>query len=192
MFLNSPLEKIRRLFVAFNKYARDLVNSFQGLPIIPIFIRPMALRFIGIKIGAHSYINPNVRIVGNNIFIGEYCAINRGTLLDGSGKLNISERVHIGFDVIILSATHEIMPSIYRRDRAQNNLCNTVINRGVWIGSGAKINAGITIGQGCVIAAGAVVVKNCEDNGLYAGVPARRIKSLPVQHERPIFNGKPI
>lgn len=33
-------------------------------------------------------------------------------------------------------------------------------------------------GPGCVIAAGAVVTRDAEPDGLYAGVPARRIRSL--------------
>jgi maltose O-acetyltransferase len=38
----------------------------------------------------------------------------------------------------------------------------------------------VTVGDGCVIAAGAVVAKDCEPNGLYVGVPARRARDLPV------------
>ena len=37
---------------------------------------------------------------------------------------------------------------------------------------------GVTIGEGCIVAAGAVVTKDCESHGLYAGVPARRIRDL--------------
>lgn len=37
---------------------------------------------------------------------------------------------------------------------------------------------GVNIGKGCVIAAGSVVIENCEDNWLYAGIPAKKIKFL--------------
>jgi acetyltransferase-like isoleucine patch superfamily enzyme len=37
---------------------------------------------------------------------------------------------------------------------------------------------GVNVGSGCIIAAGALVVRDCEPNGLYAGVPAKRIKDL--------------
>jgi maltose O-acetyltransferase len=37
---------------------------------------------------------------------------------------------------------------------------------------------GVTIGAGCVIAAGAVVTRDCEPDGLYAGVPAVRKRDL--------------
>lgn len=32
--------------------------------------------------------------------------------------------------------------------------------------------------SGCVIGAGALVKNSCESNGLYVGIPARRIKDL--------------
>ncbi len=53
-----------------------------------------------------------------------------------------------------------------------------VIGSGTWIGARATIIPGVYVGNGCVIAAGAIVSKDCEPNGLYAGVPARRIKNL--------------
>ena len=31
-----------------------------------------------------------------------------------------------------------------------------------------------------MIAAGSVVTRDCEPNGLYGGVPARRLKDLPI------------
>ena len=53
-----------------------------------------------------------------------------------------------------------------------------MIGDGSWLGQNVSVIAGVTIGAGCMIAAGAVVVSDCEPNGLYAGVPARRIKNL--------------
>lgn len=54
----------------------------------------------------------------------------------------------------------------------------TLIKDGCWVGANVTIIPGVTIGEGCIIAAGAVVTKNCEPDGLYAGVPAKRIKDL--------------
>lgn len=55
------------------------------------------------------------------------------------------------------------------------------VGDGCWIGARAVILPGVTIGDGCVIAAGAVVSKDCAPNGMYAGVPARRIRELPTK-----------
>ena len=50
------------------------------------------------------------------------------------------------------------------------------IEDNVWIGANVTILDGVTIKSGCVIGAGAVVTKSTEPNGIYAGVPARKIK----------------
>ena len=55
-----------------------------------------------------------------------------------------------------------------------------VVEDGAWIGASCTILPNVTIANGCVIAAGSVVTKSTEPNGLYAGVPAKRIKDLPV------------
>jgi carbonic anhydrase/acetyltransferase-like protein (isoleucine patch superfamily) len=48
---------------------------------------------------------------------------------------------------------------------------------------GAIIMDNAHIGSRCIIAAGAVVLENSvlEPNGIYAGVPAKRIKELPEE-----------
>jgi sugar O-acyltransferase (sialic acid O-acetyltransferase NeuD family) len=58
---------------------------------------------------------------------------------------------------------------------------NVHLKEGVWVGAGAVINQGdekhrLTIGMNSVIGSGAVVTEDCEPNGIYAGVPAKRIK----------------
>nr|WP_243895920.1 acyltransferase [Paenibacillus sp. F411] len=72
--------------------------------------------------------------------------------------------------------THEIGTSDERG--GERKLLPIKVDDGCWIGARVTILPGVTVGQGCIIAAGAVVTKDCEPNGLYAGVPARRIKDL--------------
>jgi acetyltransferase-like isoleucine patch superfamily enzyme len=52
------------------------------------------------------------------------------------------------------------------------------IGNGCWIGAGVTILPGVTIGEGCVIGAGSVVTRSTEANGLYVGMPARRVREL--------------
>jgi acetyltransferase-like isoleucine patch superfamily enzyme len=58
----------------------------------------------------------------------------------------------------------------------------------VWIGANAIILCGVTVGEGCIIASGSVVTKDCYPNGMYAGVPAKRIKDLDVTEYNKIIN----
>lgn len=171
----------KRLNAFFEKYLSDLFFSIQASAAFPILFRSILWRMKGFSVGHPAYIGAGWHIVGRNLAVGNGCVFGYGGYIDCSGSVKIGDRVHFGPKVIILSATHRIMPSVYRRDPWQIDLLETEIGRGCWIGSGAKIIAGVKIGEGCVIGAGAVVCKDCEPNGLYVGVPARRIKDLPVE-----------
>jgi acetyltransferase-like isoleucine patch superfamily enzyme len=46
----------------------------------------------------------------------------------------------------------------------------------VVLGVHATVIGATTIESGCIIGAGAVVTKSTKPNGVYAGVPAKRIK----------------
>jgi acetyltransferase-like isoleucine patch superfamily enzyme len=50
-----------------------------------------------------------------------------------------------------------------------------VIKERCFVGLNATIRDNITIAPGCFIAAGAVVTADTEPDGLYMGVPARRV-----------------
>lgn len=50
------------------------------------------------------------------------------------------------------------------------------IGENSFIGLGARIIQSITICSDCTIGAGAVVLRDCNEPGLYAGIPAERIK----------------
>ena len=50
------------------------------------------------------------------------------------------------------------------------------IGERTWIGAGTTVINNISIADSCVIGAGSTVIKDIEEKGVYAGVPARRIK----------------
>lgn len=51
------------------------------------------------------------------------------------------------------------------------------LGHGVMVGAGAVVLPGLSVGDGAVIGAGAVVTRNVPAGGIWAGVPARQIKS---------------
>ena len=52
------------------------------------------------------------------------------------------------------------------------------IGNNVFIGMNAIITRNVTIGNNVIIGAGSVVTKDCADNGVYAGNPARKIMDI--------------
>lgn len=180
-----------RFFRAFKIYLEDLLLAAQSSTLIPIFYRRYLLRLLGIATGDEGYFNPNIRFHRANISFGTRCIVGHGVFFEASGRIVIGDHVSISPLAVVLSATHKIMPSIFRRDHPQVDLLETVIDQGVWIGARAVILPGVRIGEGCVVAAGAVVSRDCLPNGLYAGVPAKRVKDLPVDVNVPFLNGVP-
>jgi maltose O-acetyltransferase len=169
-----------RLRIAGGQYLSHLVFGFLSTPLIPIQLRPFLLRCVGIKIGIKAHVGPGMTVNRRNIDIGDFFVAGYGVYLDGGGELRIGNRVHIGPHSKILTVTHSIMPNVYRRDRDEVILCTTRIGDGVWLGVGTTILPGVEIGEGCVVGAGSLVARSCAPNGLYVGVPARRIKELPL------------
>ncbi len=58
----------------------------------------------------------------------------------------------------------------------KENKIQIIIGSDVWIGQGVKILEGVTIGDGAVVGAGALVSKDLEPYGIYAGVPAKKLR----------------
>jgi acetyltransferase-like isoleucine patch superfamily enzyme len=91
------------------------------------------------------------------------------------GGLDISDDVMIGPNVSIITTGHPVEPS---QRRAATIGKPIVIEKGVWIATGAIIIGGVTIGEHSVVAAGSVVTKDVPANSLVGGNPARVIRSI--------------
>ncbi|WP_404339927.1 acyltransferase [Pseudoalteromonas mariniglutinosa] len=62
------------------------------------------------------------------------------------------------------------------------------IGDNVFIGSHCIIMPGVTIGSNVVIGAGSVVTKSLDSDAVYAGVPAKKIKSLADYKKTALMN----
>ena len=60
----------------------------------------------------------------------------------------------------------------------------TVIGNNVFLGRNAIILKGVYVGNNVIIGAGSIVSKNCEDNSVYAGNPAKRICSIDEMYKK--------
>jgi sugar O-acyltransferase (sialic acid O-acetyltransferase NeuD family) len=90
-------------------------------------------------------------VVGNNSFVGNFCIINTGAILEHDSS--IGDYSHL-------------CPGVITGGRVK-------IGSRTTIGLGAMIRDGITIGDDCVVGMGAVVTKNVPDGTTVFGNPAR-------------------
>lgn len=161
---------------SFKKVMWELwVNSVGKSSVLPGKMRSAMYRLGGMKI-KNAGVRSGCTFNGMNIEIKDGAFINHNTFINCTEKVTIGKNVYIAFDVLITTNSHDVGET---SQRAIGNVRKPVtIGDGTWIGARATILPGVTIGDGCIVAAGAVVTKDCEPNGMYAGVPARRIKDL--------------
>ena len=129
-------------------------------------IRP--LNGITPKIGKGCFIAENAAIIGD-VEIGDDCSIWYGAVLRGDvnpirlgNRVNKRSVVEIGDDV---SVGHNAV------------IHGAKVGNDVLVGMGAVLLDGVEVADGSIIAAGAVVLSNSKlEPGVYAGVPAKKVK----------------
>ncbi|MBV9819417.1 MAG: acyltransferase [Solirubrobacterales bacterium] len=155
---------------------RLATDSLAGAPVFPGGARTSVLRALGVHAGPGTILRSRCRFVGTDVSFGADCWVNTAVTFDASAPVAIADRVTIGPEVMIITSSHELGDS-HQRARARR-LAPVRIGSGCWLGARVTVLPGVTIGSGCMIAAGSVVASDCAADGLYAGVPARRIRDL--------------
>jgi maltose O-acetyltransferase len=155
------------------------VNVIGASKLTPEILRYFVYKSAGIRTQSYRVL-PNsffTYFKGKKIKIGKDTFINYGCFFDNSAAIEIGDNCSIAFETMFCTSTHEIGNIKQRAGTAKGYPIK--IGNGCWIGARVTVLPGVTIGEGSVIAAGSVVTKDCEPYGLYAGVPAKRIKDLP-------------
>jgi maltose O-acetyltransferase len=158
-------------------YFYPALSSVLGSECIPTFVRMQILRALGLEVGEGTYIWSKCSLRSRKISLGKNVFINVGFFFDGASELVIEDNVKIGQFVRVITASHNIGPS-WERCLPEPVTGSVRIERGCWIGSGATIMPNVVIRRGCVVGASSLVLTGTEPDGLYVGVPAKRIKDL--------------
>ena len=130
-------------------------------------------------IGERAFLAETAVLIGA-VSIGDDCSIWYGAVLRGDvGAIRIGDRVNIQ-DNAVLHATYQQSECIIGNDVSIGHGANVhgcVIGNDVIIGMGAIVMDNTVVPDGTIIAAGAVVPANqVLEPGIWAGVPARKIK----------------
>lgn len=152
------------------------VNFIAKSNLIPTVLRFYIYKMAGLVKTSGVHIRSGCTFRGKNVVIGEGSFLNYNVYLDCIEKIVIGKNVSIAFDVLLCTSSHEIGSQGKRAGKSKR--APIYIGDGCWIGARATVLPGVNIGEGCIVAAGSVVNKDCASNGLYAGVPAKRIKDL--------------
>jgi maltose O-acetyltransferase len=161
------------------------VNILGGSYFLHNRLRKLLYQTFGLKIDK-SVLRPKLFFYSDKVNIGQGSFVNKGCYFYNTDNVTIGINVYLGPEVMLCTASHKIGESHLRCGEFESK--SIFIGDGTWIGARANIMPGVHIGKGCVIAACAVVTADCEPDGLYAGIPAKRIKNLnePVYPYAPI------
>ncbi|MCD8914589.1 acyltransferase [Staphylococcus simulans] len=170
VFLKVIPERIR--------YSLLELNSGTNMK-IQLAVRYLLVASLAKSIGDNVYIGKNITLknlkrvrIGKNVSIHDLCYV------DGYGGISIGNDVAIAHNTSILSTNHTWKDKNIPIKYNPVEKGKVIINDDVWIGCGVRVLANVTIGQRSVIAAGSVVNKDINNNSVYAGVPAKKIKEI--------------
>ncbi|MCP4501008.1 MAG: antibiotic acetyltransferase [Deltaproteobacteria bacterium] len=129
-----------------------------------------------VTFGGGVRISPAV-ILGAYCFVAENCRISAGVTVGsyvmfaaGAAVVGDDHRIDVVGTPMIFSPRPEVRPTIIEDD--------------VWLGRNALVMTGNTVGRGAVIAAGAVVTKDVPAYEIWAGVPAKKVRSRFADDEQ--------
>ncbi|MFM1857699.1 MAG: hypothetical protein RLZ05_759 [Bacteroidota bacterium] len=134
------------------------------------------------QLGPNCFVAPNATLIGD-IEMGEDCSIWFNAVVRGDvnfikmgNKVNIQDGacIHCTFE----KCGTTIGNSVSIGHHAIVHGCT--LHDHVLVGMGAIIMDKAVVHSNTIIAAGAVVLENtiCESNSIYAGVPAKKVKSI--------------
>jgi maltose O-acetyltransferase len=154
-----------------------IISSAASSELIPACVRRKILQAMGFQLASDTCIWAKCSLRSNRMRTAACVFINIGFYYDGYEMLEIGRNVRIGPFVRIVTASHKIGPPTQRAPKEV--IGGPVrIEDGCWIGTGVTILPDVTIAKGCVVAAGSLVTRSTKPNGLYMGVPARRVREL--------------
>ena len=146
--------------------------------VLGILRRYIYLKSLSPECGDNVAVHEGVFLLSpHKISFGDNVSIHPMCYIDATGKITIGNDVSIAHGTTIMSSTHTYNDRDIPIKDQKVILKETNISDNIWIGAKATIIAGVNIHRGCVIGAGGVVAKDCEENSVYVGVPARKIKS---------------
>lgn len=159
------------------RFARVL-TELAGLTFTPKKVRRRLYAWAGAQLrsapGRHFTFNGDP----SHLTVGHGTYFNRSVFVEAVAPVTIGDHCHVGMEALFLTSHHPIGPDGQWTFAAEGK--PVVLGNHVWVGARAILLPGAVIGSNVIIAAGAVVTGRCEPGGVYAGVPAKRIREVAV------------
>ena len=132
--------------------------------------------------GKNCFFADNATVIGD-VVIGDFCSIWFNTVIRGDvNKIRIGNNVNVQDGSVIHATYKKSSTSIGNYVSLGHNaiIHGCKIDDFVLIGMGGIVMDNAIINSNSIIAAGSVILENTivESNSIYAGIPAKKIKSI--------------
>lgn len=141
------------------------IQKFVALYYPDARIRKIALKYNHVIMGEGSYSNPGVVASAASaapVIIGKNVSIAPNVCFITQSEPNNSH---------ILKNNKYVSKYLIKKN-------SIVVEDDAWIGANVTILPGIHIGKGAIVGAGAVVITDVEEFSVYAGIPAKKIRTI--------------
>ncbi len=150
-----------------------LVSSY---PIASSRFKSWVLRCFGAQIGVSVRIKSGLKVkfpwrlvVGDFVWLGEDCWI------DNVAVVTIESHCCLSQSVYLCTGNHDWSSPSFPLKDAPILLCE-----GCWIAARSTVGPGVTVGRGAVLCLGSVASRSLDPMTIYAGNPARSIKTRRI------------
>ncbi|MER0325904.1 acyltransferase [Vibrio vulnificus] len=144
-----------------------------------------SIELVGVSLGIYS----SPEVISGSCYIearhqGSEVRISNGTVINNNASIiaerssiSIGSNCLIGFNFQCIDSDFHPLSS---KDRKENtHVCQDVyIGDNVFVGNNVTILKGVKVGNNSVIGTGSIVTKDVKENSVYAGNPAKFIRSL--------------
>jgi putative colanic acid biosynthesis acetyltransferase WcaF len=134
--------------------------------------RSLLLRTFGAKLGSACHFYPRSKIWSPwNLICEDRVTLGDDAELYNPAPLFMGSHAIVSQGAYICGATHLYNEASFR-------LVSFPMRLGAysWICARAAVNPGVNVGEGAILALGSVATKDLDPFGIYAGIPARKVK----------------
>jgi maltose O-acetyltransferase len=168
------LSRLREDVLSAGEYA--LCTLLLGTPFLPRAVRRLVLVAGGADVRSSPGMSMSLTGSPRNLTMGVGVFCNRNVTIEAVAPVRIGSHSALGPQVLVVTSHHALGDDGVWNEHATGRPVD--IGERVWIGARAVVLPGAVIEDDVVVAAGAVVSGRLTSHGLYAGVPAKRIREL--------------
>ncbi len=134
--------------------------------------RALLLRLFGAKMGPKCHFYPGSKIWAPwNLTCADLVAVGDGAEIYNPSPLRLGSHAIVSQGAYVCGATHDFDDPAFPLLAFSMN-----IGAYAWICARALVSPGVNVGEGAVLGLGSVATRDLEPWGVYAGVPAVKVK----------------